>query len=110
MPSNLRKIIFYLPAIIFGFFYGVLVISGELVDLRIAIIWLGLFVISGFILSKNYFRGSSFGLLPAIHIIYMGTRDTGQIINEIPIGITIFIFYIICGYIAYRNKINSNSH
>ncbi len=41
-----------------------------------------LFIISGFILNKNVFWGSLLGTLPAIHLIYMGTQETGQIINE----------------------------
>ncbi len=48
----------------------------------------------------------------AIHLIYMGTQETGQIINEMPIGIIVFIFYIICGsFIFYKNKkINDMTH
>lgn len=42
--------------------------------------------------------------LPAIHLIYMGTQETGQIINEMRIGIVILIFYIFCGYFVYRNN------
>lgn len=40
----------------------------------------------------------------AIHLIYMGTQETGQIISEIPIGIVILILYIICGYFIHRNN------
>jgi hypothetical protein len=42
----------------------------------------------------------------------MGTQETGQIINEMPIGIIVFIFYIICGsFIFYKNKkINDMTH
>ncbi|MGK0466522.1 MAG: hypothetical protein ACJAX4_001810, partial [Clostridium sp.] len=42
---------------------------------------------------------------PAIHLIYKGTQDTGQIFNEMPIGIIVLIFYVICGsFIFYRSK------
>jgi hypothetical protein len=107
MTKNLKKLVFYIPFILFSLFYGMLLIGGELVNLPSVIIWISLFAISGFILSKNYFWGGLFGLFPAIHLMYMGTQDTGQIISETPIGIAIFVFYVGCGYIAYRNNSKS---
>ncbi len=100
----MKEIVFYVPAIIFGILYGVVSISNIGAISPIAVVWLALFLISGFILNKNVFWGSLFGALPAIHLIYMGTQDTGQIINEMPIGIVVLVFYIICGYFAYRNN------
>ena len=100
----MKKIIFYIPAIIFAILYGVIAISNIGAISSIVIIWLALFFVSGFILNKNVFWGSLLGTLPAIHLIYMGTQETGQIINEIPIGIVILIFYIICGYFVYSNN------
>ena len=100
----MKKIIFYIPAIIFAIIYGVIAISNIGAISSIVIIWLALFFVSGFILNKNVFWGSLLGTLPAIHLIYMGTQETGQIVNEIPIGIVILIFYIICGYFVYGNN------
>ena len=100
----MKKIIFYLPAILFGIFYGVIAISNIGTISTIVVVWLALFFVSGFILNKNVFWGSLLGTLPAIHLIYMGTQETGQIVNEIPIGIVILIFYIICGYFVYGNN------
>lgn len=101
----MTKILYYIPAIIFTLLYGLLAMSGIAVIVPIAIIWLVLFFASGILLSKNLFWGALLGALPAIHMIYMGTRETGQIINEIPIGITILIYYIICGGVVfYKSK------
>lgn len=100
----MKKIIFYIPFIIFAIFFGVITISDNGVISPIAIVWLALFFISGLILHKNVYWGSLFGTLPAIHMIYMGTQETGQIINEMPIGIIILIFYIICGYFVYKSN------
>lgn len=100
----MKKLIFYIPAIIFTILYGVIAISEKGSISPIVLIWLALFYISGFILNKNIFWGSLLGALPAIHLIYMGTQETGQIFNEIPIGIVVLIFYIICGYSVYRNN------
>ena len=101
----MTKILYYIPAIIFTLLYGLVSISGIAVIVPIAIIWLVLFFASGILLSRNLFWGALLGALPAIHMIYMGTRETGQIINEIPIGITILIYYIICGGVVfYKSK------
>lgn len=100
----MKKIIFYVPAIIFTILYGVAVISNIGAISPIVVIWLALFFISGFILSKNISWGSLLGVLPAIHLIYMGTQETGQIINEMPVGVVVLIFYITCGYFIHRNN------
>lgn len=100
----MRKIVFYVSAIVFIILYGVVAISNIAVISPIVIVWLILFLISGFILNKNVIWGSLLGALPAIHLIYMGTQETGQIINEMPIGIVVLIFYITCGYFVIRNN------
>ena len=102
----MRKIIYYIPTIIFLILYSLVVIGGGISIISpAAAVWLILFLTSGILLSKNIFWGSLFGTLPAIHMIYMGTQETGQIINEIPIGIIILAFYIICGgFVFFKNK------
>lgn len=103
---KVRKSVYFIPTIIFSVFYGLVVIGGGIsIISSVAAVWLILFLISGILLSKNIFWGSLLGALPAIHMIYMGTQDTGQIINEIPIGIIVFVFYIICGgFIFFKSK------
>jgi len=106
MGDMMKKIVYYMPAIIFTVFYGSVVVGGGIgIISPIVIVWLVLFLIGGILLSKNVFWGSLFGALPAISLIYMGTKETGQIINEMPIGIIVLIFYIICGgYVFYKSK------
>ncbi len=102
---KMKRIVFYIPAIIFAILYGVIAIRNIGAISPIVVVWLALFFISGFILNKNVFWGSLLGTLPAIHLIYMGTQETGQIINEMPTGIVVLIFYIICGgFVFYKNK------
>lgn len=102
----MKKIVYYTPAIIFTAFYGLVAIGGGLgIISPVIAVWLILFLISGILLSKDVFLGSLLGALPAINLIYMGTKDTGQIINEMPIGIIVLIFYIICGsFVFYKSK------
>lgn len=106
---KIKNVIFYIPAIIFTILYGVLAISNIGALSPIVIVWLALFFVSGFILGKNAFWGSPLGALPAIHLIYMGIQETGQIINEMPIGVVVLIFYITCGYFIYRNNKTSKA-
>lgn len=101
----MKKLIFYIPAIIAVFFYGFVGAISYLGTISpFVVVWLVLFFSSGFILSKNVFLGSLLGILPAIHLIYMGTQETGQIFNEMPTGIVLLVFYILCGVYVYRNN------
>lgn len=103
---KVKKVIYYIPAIIFSVLLGLIAISGSIsIISSVAVVWLVLFLTSGILLSKNMFWGSLLGALPAIHMIYMGTQETGQIINEMPIGIIVLIFYIICaGFVFYKSR------
>jgi len=104
---RLRKIVFYLPLIIFLVIYalGAMLIKDIKVCSPIILMWLVLFLMSGILLSRDVFWGSVFGVLPAIHIIYMGTQYTGQAIKETPVGIIVLVFYIIRGgSVFYNNK------
>lgn len=61
---------------------------------------------SGFLLNKDKFWGGIFGILPGIHLIYMSTKYTGQAMNiELPLGIIILIFYILCSIFIFHKEI-----
>ena len=85
----MKKLLFYIPAIMFTLFYGIAALSGYSAISSVVSVWLLLWFISGFLLNKSYFWGSLLGVLPAIHLAYMGTQETGQIISETPIGIVV---------------------
>ena len=75
----MKKIIFYVPAIICVILYGVVAINNIGAISPIVVVWLALFFISGFILNKNVFWGSALGALPAIHLIYMEHRKQDKL-------------------------------
>ncbi len=104
------RVLFYIPFILFGMLYGFAAFSNIGYISPIAIVWLVLFFMSGFTLSKNFYWGGLLGILPAISLIYMGTRDTGQIINEMPIGIVVLFYYVICGIVAFVNNKKSKNN
>lgn len=90
---RLKKIIFYIPLIILLAICGL--VAMLIRDIKITsptfLMWLVLFLMSGILLSRGVFWGSVFGMLSAIH--------------EIPIGIIVLIFYMICGVsVCYKNK------
>lgn len=101
----MKKILFYIPTIIFSIFFSWSIISFGISFSPVIFVWLTLFLAGGILLSKGEFWGGFLGLLPGIHLIYMGTQDTGQIVNEMPIGIIVLVFYFVCGsFIFYKSK------
>lgn len=104
----MKKIIFYIPAILFTILFGWLSITfGIKSTSPIVLVWIALFLMGSFILNKGRFWGGVFGILPGIHWIYMSTQETGQSVAiEFPLGISALIFYILCsGYVYRKDKI-----
>lgn len=99
----MRKLYFFIPAIfstVFTVVIGLLI--GGAVPLWYA--WVLLMWGSGILLSKGAVWGSILGILPGIHIIYMSTQYTGQVINELPIGLVLVVYYLICGIVVWKQK------
>lgn len=106
----MKKIVFYIPVIVFAAFYALLATQGIGAISPIVVAWLALFLIAGILLSKTIFWGALLGVLPAIHLIYMSTQETGQVvIIELPLGIVAFLYYAICCYCVYKKKNTKSS-
>lgn len=100
----MKRILYFLPAIVFTIFYGWAALGGIGAIHPIVIVWLILFWIAGILLSKTIFWGGLFGVIPAAYFIYMGTQETGQIISETPIGIVVLLYYVACIYNVYKKS------
>jgi hypothetical protein len=103
----MKKIVFFIPAITFAiFFSGIMIAVSPSAISLIVYFWIGLFAVSGILLSKGLFWGGLLGVLPGIHLIYMSTIDTGQIMNiELPIGVIVVAFYLICcSFMFYKKR------
>lgn len=102
-----RKLLFLIPAILSIIIFLICIILGFGIPSINQFSWLILFFIAGILLCKNRFWGSLFGLIPGFIFMYMSTQETGQVINiELPLGIGICLYYIICGLIVFKkNKI-----
>lgn len=101
----MRKYIGYIPAALFTGFYLFSGLSGASISMSIVLVWLGCFWLSAFFLHKGLFWGGIFGIFPGIHMIYMSTQYTGQIINiEAPLGIAVILFYCIFGFYLWKKR------
>lgn len=100
-----RKMLYFVPALMFIIAYMVMLVLGfGMVSVK-EVSWLFLFLISGFLLGGGKFWGSIFGMIPAVDFIYMSTEYTGQVINiELPLGIVLIIYYLICSFVVYRGS------
>ena len=98
-----KQILYFIPFILSVIIYiGATFMGLGLISVK-EIIWLVLFLTSGFLLSMGKFWGSIFGLIPALTFVYMSTQEAGQVINiELPLGIGIAIYYIVCSFIVYK--------
>ena len=100
----MKKVIAFAPAAIFAVAIVVLnIVLRAFSPLWYA--WMLLLWISGFVMSKGKAWGAVISLLPGVHLIYMSTQYTGQVINiELPLGLIIVIFYLTCGLVIWKRN------
>lgn len=101
-----KQFLYFLPFIISIVVYIAAVLMGlGMISVK-EVIWIALFLISGFLLSKEKVWGCLFGMIPGIVFVWMSTNDTGQVINiELPLGIAIIGFFVGCGIGIYRKSL-----
>ena len=100
-----KQIAYFLPFILSIIIYlGATILGLGLISMK-EIVWIALFLISGFLLSKEKVWGCVFGMIPGIVFAWMSTKETGQVINiELPLGLIIIGFYVGCGIGIYRKQ------
>ena len=98
----MRKLVYFAPIIIFAVILGLAILTGG--TIMFPVLWLILFTLSGILLAKGKFWGGLFGVLPGIHMMYMSSVDTGQIISEFTVGIAVILFYLICCIVVFRKN------
>lgn len=100
-----KQIAYFLPFILSIIVYlGATILGLGLISMK-EIVWIALFLISGFLLSKEKVWGCVFGMIPGIVFAWMSTNETGQVINiELPLGLIIIGFYVGCGIGIYRKQ------
>lgn len=100
----MKKILFYLPAVV----YVIAVIALSIILKTFSPLWyawVALLWLGGFLLNKGKVWGGLFGLLPAVHLLYMSTQYTGQVINiEMPLGIATALYVLGCSFLVCKKK------
>lgn len=101
----LKKTLYFIPLIIgFILYTFISLVDGfNSINLYTLISLLVLFF-SGILMNKKKWWGSFLGIAVGILLIYIGTKETGQIIKETSLGIIICIYYLICGIFSYKSK------
>lgn len=100
-----KQLLYFLPFILSIIIYlGATVMGLGLISIK-EIIWVALFLVSGFLLTKEKVWGCLFGMVPGIVFVWMSTVYTGQVINiELPLGLVIIGFFLGCGIGIYRKR------
>ena len=102
----MKKVLFYLPAVV----YAIAVIALNIILKTFShhwYAWVVLLWLGGFLLNKEKVWGGLFGLLPAIHLLYMSTQSTGQVINiDMPLGIVTALYMLACSFLVWKKDSN----
>ena len=103
----MKKVLFHLPAVV----YTIAVIALNIILKAFSPLWYAWVVLlwlGSFLLSKGKAWGSLFGLLPAIHLLYMSTQSTGQVLNiEMPLGIITALYVVACVFWVWKKGSNN---
>lgn len=106
----MRKLLYFIPTlIVLVLLVFLLLVLGDLTsqpdDYIIGIAILSVFLVSDLLLSRHKWYGCVPGALLGAYIIYYGSQYHGQVFDERPVGIAIFLYYLIFGIVAYRKSI-----
>jgi hypothetical protein len=97
----MKKVLLYLPTVV----YAIAVIALNIILKTFSplwYVWAVLLWLGGFLLNKGIVWGGLFGLLPAAHILYMSTQNSGQVISEALLGTITAIYVLICMCVVWR--------
>ena len=101
----MKYLIYGLPFLTGCIFYGAVGILGSFQAIQ-PIAWVMLVLL--FLATVLMLRGKWWGCLPGIAVgillLNMGLEETGQIINEAPIGAFVFAYYTALGYAKKKNR------
>lgn len=95
--DRLLALIYLLPAIMGTAFYVTLGFIGGFGSIHPGA-WVGVLALylGAYLLLRRKAWGCLFGIAVGAVLIRMGSQDSGQVFNEMPIGIFFVIYYLIC--------------
>ncbi len=100
----MKKWLYFLPVVLALCLYGFLGQLGLGPFSPWMWFWLAVLVVSSAALFWNKWYGCVGGLILGGVLIGMGVRYTGQTINEMVLGIPLFLFYLGSGILVYRKS------
>ena len=106
MKQKLKNVTYFLPAVISLIFYIILACVSGFGSLN-PMVWffLALLFVAAILMLHKKWWGCFAGLLTGVYLIYMGTQYTGQTVNiEMPIGIVMCAYYVMCGILCFGIK------
>ncbi len=100
----MKKVLLYLLPIV----YTIAVIALNIILRTFSplwYVWIALLWLGGFQLNKEKVWGGLLGLLPAVHLLYMSTQYTGQVINiEMPSGAVTALYVLGCSFLVWKQR------
>ena len=101
----MKKIIYFIPAIVFGLVYCLLLVEGQGPILWYGWLFLALMILSGILLVKRKWWGSIPGIGIGIFFICSGIGNEYAILPEWQVGIALVLYYIFSGVFAASKDI-----
>ncbi len=98
----MKKVLYFLPAIIFLIFYVFAFIIADLEP--IAYVFCALLILAGAVLSSDKWWGSIVGILVGVWLAVLDITTTGAVIRQWPIGFAVAVYFIVCGYLSFRKN------
>lgn len=99
----MKKILYFIPIALALLLYTVLGFSVGFSAISPWVwFWIVIMFVAAVVMFKQKWYGCIGGLAVGCVLIYMSTQNTGQIINERPLGIILCIYYLICGIAVYK--------
>ena len=100
----MKKIFYFLPAIVFGLVYLLLIVENAGSIEPHGWFILALMILSGILLAKNKWWAAIPGVCIGIFFIYSGLTNEYMILPEWQTGIVLVLYNIGCGVFAASNK------
>lgn len=101
----MKRLIVFLPALLWGILYGLIAMISGFESLKIWVwILVALMFLAGVFLFARKWWGCLLGVIPGVVFVVMGQFETGQLINEMPIGVALIVFYLVCGLLTVINN------
>lgn len=99
---NRRTVPFYLPALLCS--AAALVLFGLAGEVSLLwVVWLAALWAAGWLLARGHAWGCLPGLYPALHLLVLSSRYTGQTVDiERPLGLLLALYVAACGVWVWR--------